>query len=167
MPSVNADLDTRITRCHRRHVGELEAYARSLLGGDHFCAQDIVQEAFIRTYRTLRDDPDREIALRPWLYRAVRNAAVDELRSARRRHVVPGAPEPDATAQDALAALLARDAVHDALRRVAALPERQRVALMLRAFGGLDHDEIGRALGTSRGSSRVLVHRARAAAAAA
>lgn len=162
-----ADPDIRITRCHRLHAAELEAYARSLLGGDRFSAQDVVQEAFIRTYRTVRAEPEREIALRPWLYRAVHNAAVDELRSARRRHDVAATPARGPATPDVLTTLLAQDAAHDALRCVASLPERQSRALVLHVLGGLNHDQVGRALGTSRGSSRALVHRARVAAAAA
>lgn len=160
-----SDPDARIALCHRRHVGELEAYARSLLGGDHATAQDVVQEAFLRTHRVLSREPDRKIALRPWLYRAVRNAAIDELRTARRHRVTYEGTAPERGGPDAYNVLTVRDAAHDALRRVARLPDRQRTALTLHALGGLDHDEIAAALGTTRGASRVLVHRARAAAA--
>jgi RNA polymerase sigma-70 factor, ECF subfamily len=63
----------------------LYAFARTILG-DADAARDLVQEAATRALaaRRVPDDPP---AYRAWMFRIVRNAALDELR--RRRHPVP------------------------------------------------------------------------------
>src|SRR6185369_16860781 len=102
-------------------------YARRLLDGDRATAEDIVQEAFLATHRVLLDDPSRPVLARPWLYRLVRNAALDELRTARRRRTSPlvaARDTPDAEA-DPASVLVDREALRQALGLVAALPPRQ------------------------------------------
>lgn len=140
---------------------ELVAYARRLLDGDHAAAEDVVQDAFIATSRALRDEPHRELLPRPWLYRLVHNGAIDELRTARRRRVTLGSPVPEDSGLDPCGVLTERAALHDTLARVAALPARQREALILHAVHGLDHGRVSSTLGITRDASRVLVHRAR------
>jgi hypothetical protein len=57
---------------HDRHARRLHAVAAAALrsrGGD---SEGIVQEAFARAHRSLRDG-DRPIELSPWLHRIVRN----------------------------------------------------------------------------------------------
>ena len=64
---------------HERHRRRLHAVASRALrssGGD---AEGVVQEAFLRAHRALRDDR-RPIELKPWLHRVVRNLCIDELR---------------------------------------------------------------------------------------
>lgn len=139
---------------------ELVGYARRLLGGDHAAAEDVVQDALLTTHRVLLDEPGRPIEVRSWLFRLVHNAAVDELRSTRRRRAA-WCPPPDRPAPDAFSVLSERDAVREALGRVAALPRSQHQALVLHAVHGLDHHVVGASLGISRGASRALVHRAR------
>jgi RNA polymerase sigma-70 factor (ECF subfamily) len=155
-----------LTELHQRYAGELVAYARRLLGGDRAAAEDIVQEAFIATHRVLRDNPHHELLPRPWLYRLVHNAAIDELRTAHRRHVIqdrPAVVDDRGAARGPYGVLADRTEFHDTLTRIAALPERQRDALLMHAVHGLDHRHVGAALGITHGASRVLVHRARRA----
>ena len=45
---------------------------------------------------------------------------------------------------------------------IAALPEQQRLAVVLRTFEGLDYDDIAKALDTSVSSVKSLLFRARA-----
>src|SRR5215472_17155795 len=54
------------------------------LGGDRDAAEDLVQEAFLRAWRSLPPDlgDDQQ---RAWLYRTARNLAIDELRRRSRR----------------------------------------------------------------------------------
>ncbi|WP_187369396.1 RNA polymerase sigma factor [Baekduia soli] len=149
---------------HRRYAAPLEAYARRILGEHRAAAEDVVQEAFLRTHRILVRQPGRPIALRPWLYAVVRNAALDELRGDHRGRVdladAAGGADPAAVATS-------RAALRDLLGRIAGLPDRQRSALLQHAVGGLAHEDVARNLGTSTGASRLLVHRARAALTAA
>ena len=46
---------------------------------------------------------------------------------------------------------------------LAALPETQRTALVLRDQLGFSYDEVSRILGKSLGATKVIIHRARAA----
>src|SRR5262245_26950961 len=66
-----------------RHAAALVLYARQ------FCRapEDVVQEAFLRLAGQ-RAAPEQPVA---WLYRAVRNGALDAARAARRRHRHEGA----------------------------------------------------------------------------
>ena len=103
---------------------------------------------------------DREVTLRPWLYRILQNAVVDELR----RPAPPdGDPDecPRTTADAACEVALRREHLRELVREVAALPERQRQALVSHVFEGLDHGTIAASLGTTVGGSKGLVNRAR------
>src|SRR5438552_3760205 len=61
-----------------RYAAALVLYARQWCA----CPEDVVQTAFLKLVR-LRTPPDN---LLPWLYRVVRNGAIDASRAARRRH---------------------------------------------------------------------------------
>lgn len=60
----------------RRYRGPLSRYAASIVGGR---SEDVLQDAFSRALPALRRD-DAEIDLRPWLFRIVRNTALNDLR---------------------------------------------------------------------------------------
>ena len=64
---------------HERHRRRLHADRRRALRGHGGDAEGIVQEAFLRAHRALREDP-RPLELKPWLHRVVRNLCIDELR---------------------------------------------------------------------------------------
>lgn len=69
---------------------KLFAFARVMIG-DAEAARDIVQEAAARALAAARVPPDPP-AYRAWMFRIVRNAAVDEIR--RRRQPDPGIHAP-------------------------------------------------------------------------
>ena len=90
---------------------------------------------------------------RAWLFAIARNVFLDDVR---RRHPMP------AEAVDTPAAGESDVAEVDAILRIlAALPERQRTALVLSDHAGLSAAEVGETLGVSPGAARVLIHRAR------
>ncbi|MXY50174.1 MAG: RNA polymerase sigma factor [Gemmatimonadetes bacterium] len=66
----------------------LFTYAFHMLGGSDD-ALDVTQEAFVKAYTTLAGKYDAErcrtLEIRPWLYRIVRNLALNRLRSRKRR----------------------------------------------------------------------------------
>src|SRR3954469_22821780 len=114
------------SRTYERYHQELYRYCRSILRHDQD-AQDALQSTMERAFAALQDER-REIVLRPWLFRIAHNEAITLLR--RRGH--------DAElSQDAgdPAGLDDRVAEREALRQLrsdlAALPERQRAALVL------------------------------------
>ena len=85
-----------IHRGNRDAVGDLVAaykdrlftYAFHMLGGSDD-AFDVTQEAFVKAYETLAGKYDAErcrtLEIQPWLYRIVRNLALNKLRSRKRR----------------------------------------------------------------------------------
>ena len=156
--------DAAFAQMHERHHAALERYARKVLSRSSEHAEDVVQEAMLRASRALRRD-DRQIELRPWLYRLTRNCALDEL--ARVRDSVnfddaedwgalraPAATEPDAV-------LESRGNVRDLLGDLAGLPAQQRHALLRREVDGLSHADLADELGVTPQATKNLVHRAR------
>lgn len=124
--------------------------ARHLAPGDDEAAGDVVQDAFVRIWeRRERLDPDR--SLKALFFQTVRNLALNRGRDARNRaalleerYEAPGGapPRPDA--------VLDREVLRDRLLGwIEALPERQREALCLSRFDGLDHREIAEVMGCS------------------
>ena len=115
---------------------------------DRETACDIVQEAFasaVRRRQSFRGDGPLEA----WLWRAVVNGALSHARRS-----APTLP-PAGTA--------ALEYTHDGLQdAVAALPERQRLAVFLRYYADLDYRAIGELLGISDGTARASVHAAHA-----
>lgn len=142
-----------------RHTGVLLAVARRMLKVDGD-AEDIVQEALVRVWHhagTLELGPG---GLRPWLRRVVTNLCLDHLRRHRLTTIVaeiPETPEPPEQSRGLEAADLAKR-VGAAL---AALPERQRVALTLFHYEGLSQIEVGDMLGISDEAVESLLARAR------
>jgi RNA polymerase sigma factor (sigma-70 family) len=146
---------------YRRYAGPLVAFVRRMLKNTGHDADDVVQDAFIRAYRGLRVT-DRPMALRPWLYMIVRNRALDELRAPARagayddEYVLNAVPTIDA-AQRAEE----RDEMRQIVHEIARLPERQRMALVLREFDGCSHVETARRLHTTVPATKSLIIRAR------
>lgn len=141
----------------RRHRAALERYCRGIVGPDQ--SEDVVQQALMSAYLALRSGDDRELALKPWLYRVTRNAALDALRVERRRRDeldddVLDAPPPAQV-------LESRQRVRDVVAAVGALPERQRDALVMQTFHGLSYRAIARSMGEDVPVVRQLIHRAR------
>jgi RNA polymerase sigma factor (sigma-70 family) len=59
----------------RRHRPELVRYCRRIVGPD--LCEDVVQQALMSAYVALGSGDRRDLALKPWLYRVARNAALD------------------------------------------------------------------------------------------
>lgn len=128
----------------------LVAYAHRLLD-DRASAEDVVQRAFVRLWERDHVVPAADEA-RPFLYRIVRNLALNEQRRARRRTLWLGlaaavehgrramSPDADADARDL------EEAVRVAIDR---LPARRREVLTLSRFHGLSNAEIAEVLGIS------------------
>jgi RNA polymerase sigma factor (sigma-70 family) len=120
-------------------------------------AEDITHDVLIRAYERL--PRDREVLLRPWLYRLTLNRCYDHLRWSARRPLLAhehDAPSPcDPYEQSELQALL--EASLDDLTR------RQRAAILLKDVHGLSLVEVAACLEVTPGSVEVLLARARRA----
>ncbi len=133
-------------------------YARRLLG-DPAGAEDAVQDSFVRLFAAARNggfDPRRGTA-RGLLYRMVRNGCVDRMRERARE---PGGGEAIPLAPSSEDAADLREAIETHL---AAIPELQRSALLLRAEAGLSYGEIADALRASLPQVKTWIFRARRA----
>lgn len=107
-------------------------------------AEDIVQDAFVRYWRHQRDLPGEPMAL---LVTSVRRAALDRARRDLRREVREDRVAADeghrAWFENALEQDERRVAIEEALRR---LPNEQREVLVLKIWGELTFEQIGREL---------------------
>ena len=150
---------------------EKNAYNLALrMLGDPEDAEDVVQEAFLKAYRSLSDFRlDSRFSV--WLYRIVSNLCLDLLRRRGRRNEQPLALEDDEGEETELelsderfepAALLERSLTREAVRRgLEALPPEHRQILLLRELEGLSYEEIGAALSLEPGTVKSRIFRAR------
>jgi RNA polymerase sigma factor (sigma-70 family) len=142
-----------------RYQPRLLGFCRQMLGSTED-AEDVLQEVFVNAYRAMLAD-EREINLRPWLYRIARNRCLNHLR------------RPTADAQESMdmvpvveAASTAekvsnREEFRQLLDDVGKLPETQRTALLLREMDAMSYEEIAAAMETSVPSVKSLLVRAR------
>lgn len=124
-------------------------------------AEDLVQEAFLRVWRSAASYQAERARFTTWLHRMVVNLAVDRWR--RRRPTVEleaanDVPDPAPDAQLVAEASEDAAAVSAAL---AALPERQRMAVALCYYEGMSNAEAAAALGVPVGALEALLVRAR------
>jgi RNA polymerase sigma factor (sigma-70 family) len=141
----------------RRYRKPLDRFAAAIVGGR---SEDVTQDAFSKALLALRGS-EKEIELRPWLYRIVRNTALNDLRD----HP-PAAAELSETISGGVSAAVEaerREEIAELIERLRALPEPQRAAIVMRELEGLSHEEIAAALGVSGGAARQAIYRARAA----
>ena len=122
-------------------------------------AQDVAQDVFLRLYRNLdKVDADRAA---PWLYRVTVIACHDLRRRKPEMVAVDDAPELVAPGGDPQ-----RQSVEAERRRVLEmslrmLSEKERAALVLRDLEGLSTEEVARILGSSEGTVRSQISKAR------
>lgn len=141
----------------RRYGRPLGRYAASIVGGR---SEDVLQDAFAKALPALQRD-DAEIDLRPWLFRIVRNTALNDLRDS-----PPSAEllaETLAGGRNPAEELEQREQLADLMNRLQELPEPQRAAIVMRELEGLGHEEIAAALGLTDGGARQAIYRARRA----
>jgi len=141
----------------RRYGGQLRRFAGAIVGSR---AEDVTQDSFSKALLALRRD-ESEIDLRPWLYRIVRNTALNDLRD-RPPSAVALANETEGNGGVA-EEVERREEIAELIGRLRALPEPQRAAIVMRELEGLGHEEIAAALGISDGAARQAIHRARTA----
>jgi RNA polymerase sigma factor (sigma-70 family) len=142
-----------------RYQGRLLGFCRQMLGSTED-AEDVLQEVFVNSYRAMLAD-EREINLRPWLYRIARNRCLNHLRkptadAQESMDLVP-AVEASSTAEK----VHNREEFRQLLTDVGKLPETQRSALLLREMDAMSYEEIAQAMETSVPSVKSLLVRAR------
>ncbi len=142
-----------------RYQPRLLGFCRQMLGSTED-AEDVLQEVFVNAYKAMLAD-EREINLRPWLYRIARNRCLNHLRkpTADAQESMDMVPEVDAasTAEK----VHNREEFRQLLTDVKKLPETQRSALLLREMDALSYEEIAAAMDTTVPSVKSLLVRAR------
>lgn len=149
-----------------RHAPRVFALARRLLN-DPGEAEDVTQEAMLRLWRVAPDWEEGRGALSTWLYRVTSNLCFDRLR--RRREMpaadlLPELPDPAGNSSGrggAHGTLIAADRTSALSAALARLPERQRLAVVLRHLKELGNPEVAAVLGTSVEAVESLLARAR------
>ena len=154
-----------LARIIDRHGRGLRLFAARLLGSASD-AEDIVQDVFVAAWKhAARFDPDKGRAT-TWLYRIAANRCIDARRRRSFRVFIGLEAVEDGVAGEEPAAdtrVGARQELAIVRRGLLGLPERQRMALLLRAVADLDVPEIAAVMGTSIGSAEQLLVRGRRA----
>jgi RNA polymerase sigma-70 factor (ECF subfamily) len=124
-------------------------------------ADDLYQETLLKAYRAF-DRLDGEANHRAWLYKIATNAFLSDRRKrGREAFLADGQAEAiPATPRDDAARLDARDLLAEVEAFVAALPPKQRVALVARKYHDLSYAEIAATLRCSEPAARAGVHEA-------
>lgn len=162
---------------HRGEPGALErlidrfepalyAYAHGILQ-NAFDAQEVVQDAMLRAHRALTRQYDelrcRELALRPWLFRTVRNLCLNK-----RRSKVRGLEQPLDTFDDGRLGPFVREHGSELERQqdaqllrdaMAGLPVEARELIVLRFMEDMSYAEIAKTIGATEAALRGKVFR--------
>lgn len=133
---MNRDEIERIRRCYRENRRELYAFALAMTG-EESAAEDVVHSVFCNILK--RTGLPRE--LRPYLFRAIRNAAVDGHRR-RRKSLAWLENAPAEAATDPHGALMLADALET-------LSDDERETIIAKVYGNLTLAEIAEIRGVS------------------
>jgi RNA polymerase sigma factor (sigma-70 family) len=142
-----------------RYQGRLLGFCRQMLGSTED-GEDVLQEVFVNAYRAMLAD-EREINLRPWLYRIARNRCLNHLRKPTADAQESMDMVPEVEAASTAEKVHNREEFRQLLTDVGKLPETQRSALLLREMDAMSYEEIAQAMETSVPSVKSLLVRAR------
>ena len=149
-----------------RFEAPLFSYAESVLQ-NRFDAQEVVQDALLRAHRALTRQYDEKrceaLALRPWLFRTVRNLSLNKRRSKRSKLEQPLEDFDDGRMGPFVhleGSELERKQEVELLRRaIALLPVDARELIVLRFMEEMSYGEIARTIGSSEAALRGKVFR--------
>jgi RNA polymerase sigma-70 factor (ECF subfamily) len=134
-------------------------------------AEELAQEVFLRVYRS-RETYRAEARFSTWLYRIATNLGVNHARDTRHERTASTVyldetdadtgTTPDVADQTpGVESRLVRDEKMAAIREhVMALPERQRIGVLMHKYEGMDYKQIGEVLKLSESATKSLLFRA-------
>ncbi len=147
-----------ISRLYERHAPAVHRYA--LRRSDPDTAEEVTAQVFLVAWRRREALPKEPL---PWLYGVARRALADQRRGASRRVRLRDRLQGEEAGGNAVigqgAELDLPD--HGLARALGALSETDREALLLRYWEDLEPAQIARAMGCSRATAAVRLHRAR------
>jgi RNA polymerase sigma-70 factor (ECF subfamily) len=129
-------------------------------------AEELAQEVFFRVYRS-RASYEPTAKFTTWLFRITTHLALNSLRDHRKER---GQESLDETSEDSRTIqvvdhrrkqeLVAEARLEEVRRAVAALPEKQRAAVLMHKYQEMDYVQIGGVLGCSTSAVKSLLFRA-------
>jgi RNA polymerase sigma-70 factor, ECF subfamily len=134
-------------------------------------AEELAQEVFLRVYRS-RETYRAEARFSTWLYRIATNLGVNQARDTRHERAASTVylDEPDSetgttpdvadSTPDVESKLLRNERMAAIREHVMALPERQRMAVLMHKYEGMDYSQIGEVLKLSESATKSLLFRA-------
>jgi RNA polymerase sigma-70 factor (ECF subfamily) len=134
-------------------------------------AEELAQEVFLRIYRS-RETYRAEAKFSTWLYRIATNLGVNHARDTKHERTASTVylDEPDAETgstpdvadgtPSAEAEMLRKERMKAIRACVLALPERQKIAVLMHKYEGLDYKQIGEVLKLSESATKSLLFRA-------
>jgi len=134
-------------------------------------AEDLAQEVFLRVYRS-RETYEASAKFTTWLYRIATNLAVNHARDSRheRPEVQVSLDEPDDdtgttlelpdASLNAEQQMVRRERMLAIRRKVEALPEQQRLAVIMHKYQQMDYKQIADVLKKSESATKSLLFRA-------
>ena len=130
--------------------------------GDPHQAEDLVQETFLRAYRSIHQVTD-PAGFRAWLARIAGTVAIDAFRRSRaKRRTEPGRA-PSVVLESVAAPAVDDPGLAETREKARAvlqsLPEEYRLPLTMRYLDGADYETITTQLGMSGTSLRGILHR--------
>jgi len=154
----------------RRFQGRVTNLVARVLN-DRECADDLAQEVFIRVF-VHRRNYRRGSKFSTWLFTIAVNLAKNEIRRRVRRRnwfsldalqeVLKDSAPQLADPVESRERTLEREQLQEAVARaIATVPEKYRLALVLRDIEGLPYEEIADVLGIPGGTVRSRINRAR------
>ena len=145
----------------RRHAARCLSIAQHLLRNSAD-AEEVVQEVFLRVWQNAGRLRDKEARVTTWLYRVVVNLCLDWMRRAKRPSVsLDYAADVAALGPNPESIVGQREFARIVGRAVADLPPRQRAALNLVVYQGLDYAEAAKVMEVSTGTIKSLLVRGR------
>ncbi len=170
-----------IARCRKNDVAAFEqligAYEQRVFAlafgmlGNRQDAEDMTQDIFLKVFRSIHTFRENA-SFSTWVYRVATNVCLDEIRRRKKRSgdvsinqtnrddeaFELALPDPGETPFEAAQKKEAMAALREAID---CLGEEQRAVVVMRDLEGLSYEEIAHALGTSLGTIKSRLNRAR------
>jgi RNA polymerase sigma factor (sigma-70 family) len=123
-------------------------------------AEDVLQEVFVAAHNAILAD-QRDLNVRPWLYRIARNRCLNHLRKPAPEGQDTMDVHPHENGATTAERVQNREEFRQLIADVGTLPETQRTALLLREVDAMSYEEIAQATATTVPSVKSLLVRAR------
>ena len=170
--NINSEIVYKCREGNKKAMQSLyEAYKRRMLGvclrytNDAEEAKDLMHDGFVKVFTSL-DKWKEEIPFEGWLTVVIRNNAINSIRKQGRLNFVNFEQVENQVEYEDINLNENEDwikniSAEDAIDLINSLPEKYKVIINLYALEGMSHKEIAEMLGTTEGTSKSQLSRAR------